>query len=208
MNLTDVLKKVAQNVELSQAEKEFLDNYRPEGIPKSRLDAEIAKRKDAENRNQELAVAMDELKSKVESLENRDLSETEKLKKDFEKELNRLRGSLQTLSAERDSTRQELDSMKFRENVADLAGRYNFTDQQYLEYLTAKNGVALENPDKVEEFMNALKETCPKLFKIELRPGGGSNPGSGAGTAGFLSAKAEGDVTKMLQNAPEASNNN
>ena len=84
MNLTDVLKKVAQNVELSQAEKEFLDNYRPEGIPKSRLDAEIAKRKDAENRNQELAVAMDELKSKVESLENRDLSETEKLKKDVQ----------------------------------------------------------------------------------------------------------------------------
>jgi chromosome segregation ATPase len=208
MNLAEVLKKVTQDVELSTEEKEFLNNYRPEGIPKSRLDTEIARRKDAENRSQELSGAMEELKGKVESLENRDLSETEKLKKDFEKELTRLRGSLQTLSTERDSTRQELDSMKFRQSVTELAGKYNFTDQQYLEYLTAKNSVALEDPDKVKEFMDALKETSPKLFKLELRPGGGSNPGSGSGTAGFLSAKAEGDVTKMLQNAPEVLNNN
>ncbi len=208
MNLADVLKKVAQDVELSPEEKEFLNNYRQEGIPKSRLDAEIAKRKDAENRSQELASAMEELKGKVESLESRDLSETERLKKDFDKELNRLRGSLQTLSTERDSARQELDSMKFKQNVAKLAGKYKFTDSQYLEYLTAKSGVALEDPDNVKQFMDELRETSPKLFKLELRPGGGSNPGSGAGDAGFLSAKAEGDVTKMLQNAPEVSNNN
>jgi len=98
--------------------------------------------------------------------------------------------------------------MKFKQGVAGLAGKYNFTDQQYLEYLTARNGVALDDPDRVEEFMNGLKETSPKLFKLELRPGGGSNPGSGAGAAGFLSAKADGDVTKMLQNAPEVLNNN
>jgi chromosome segregation ATPase len=207
MNLTEVLKKVAQDVELSTEEKEFLNNYRPEGIPKSRLDAEIARRKDAENRSQELSGAMEELKGKVESLESRDLSETEKLKKDFEKELIRLRGSIQTLSTERDSARQELDSVKFKQSVSELAGKYNFTDQPYLEYLTAKNGVALEDPDKVDEFMNGLKETSPKLFKLELRPGGGSNPapGSGSGDTGFLSAKAEGDVTKMLLNAPVVS---
>jgi len=208
MNLTDVLKKVAQEAELSTEEKEFLNNYRPEGIPKSRLDAEIAKRRDAESRSSELSAAMEELKGKVESLESRDLSETEKLKKDFDKELNRLRGSLQTLSTERDSARQELDSMKFRQNVTELACRHNFTDPQYLEYLTARSGVALEDPDKVKEFMDTLKETSPKLFKLELRPGGGSNPGSGAGAAGFLSAKAEGDVTGMLQNAPEVLINN
>jgi len=208
MNLTEVLKKVAQDVELSTEEKEFLENYRPEGIPKSRLDAEIAKRKEAENRNQELSGTMEELKSKVESLENRDLSEAEKLKKDFDKELNRLRGSLQTLSTERDSVRQELDSVKFKQSVAGVAGKYNFTDQQYLEYLTARDGVALDDPDRVEEFINGLKETSPKLFKLELRPGGGSNPGSGSGAAGFLSAKADGDVAKMLQNAPEVLNNN
>ena len=208
MNLTDVLKKVAQEAELSTEEKEFLNNYRPEGIPKSRLDAEIAKRRDAESRSSELSAAMEELKGKVESLESRDLSETEKLKKDFDKELNRLRGSLQTLSTERDSARQELDSMKFRQNVTELACKHNFTDPQYLEYLTARSGVALEDPDKVKEFMDTLKETSPKLFKLELRPGGGSNPGSGAGAAGFLSAKAEGDVTGMLQNAPEVLINN
>ena len=208
MNLADVLKKVAQEAELSTEEKEFLNSYRPEGIPKSRLDAEIAKRKDAENRSLELSGAMEELKGKVESLESRDLSETERLKKDFDKELNRLRGSLQTLSTERDSARQELDSMKFRQNVTELACKHNFTDPQYLEYLTARSGVALEDPDKVKEFMDALKETSPKLFKLELRPGGGSNPGSGAGAAGFLSAKAEGDVTGMLQNAPEVLTNN
>jgi len=208
MNLADVLKKVAQEAELSTEEKEFLNSYRPEGIPKSRLDAEIAKRKDAENRSLELSEAMEELKGKVESLESRDLSETERLKKDFDKELNRLRGSLQTLSTERDSARQELDSMKFRQNVTELACKHNFTDPQYLEYLTARSGVALEDPDKVKEFMDALKETSPKLFKLELRPGGGSNPGSGAGAAGFLSAKAEGDVTGMLQNAPEVLTNN
>ena len=208
MNLADVLKKVAQEAELSTEEKEFLNSYRPEGIPKSRLDAEIAKRTDAENRSLELSGAMEELKGKVESLESRDLSETERLKKDFDKELNRLRGSLQTLSTERDSARQELDSMKFRQNVTELACTHNFTDPQYLEYLTARDGIALDDTDRVEEFMNGLKETCPKLFKLQLRPGGGSNPGSGAGAAGFLSAKAEGDVTGMLQNAPEVLTNN
>ena len=94
MNLVEVLKKAAQGIELSAEEKEFLSGYRPEGIPKSRLDAEIAKRKEAESRGQELSVMLEELKVKVESLETRDLSETEKLKKDFDKELNRLRGNL------------------------------------------------------------------------------------------------------------------
>lgn len=203
MNLAEVLKKAAQGIELSTEEKEFLNGYRPEGIPKSRLDAEIARRKEAENRGQELSAMLEELKGKVESLENRDLSETERLKKDFDKELNRLRGSLQTLSAERDSARQELDSVKFRQNISELAGKYNFTDARYLEYLASKDSIALEDPEKVKEFMESLKEASPKLFKLELRPGGGSNPGPGSGATGFLSAKNEGDVAKMLQNAPE-----
>jgi len=205
MNLAEVLKKAAQGVELSQDEKDFLIGYRPEGIPKNRLDAEIAKRKEAENRSQELSAALEELKGKVESLESRDLSETDRLKKDFDKELNRLRGNLQTLSTERDSARQELDSVKFRQNITELACKHNFSDPLYLEYLAAKNGIPLEDTEKVKGFMDSLKETSPKLFKLELRPGGGSNPDSGTGTSGFLSAKAEGDVTKMLQNAPEVS---
>ena len=156
MNLTEVLKKVVQDVELSTEEKEFLDNYRPDGIPKSRLDAEIAKRKEAESRNQELSGAMEELKGKVESLESRDLSETEKLKKDFEKELIRLRGSIQTLSTERDSARQELDSVKFKQSVSELAGKYNFTDQPYLEYLTAKNAGTEVNERGMDDLATEL----------------------------------------------------
>ena len=205
MNLVEVLKKAAQGIELSAEEKEFLSGYRPEGIPKSRLDAEIAKRKEAESRGQELSVMLEELKVKVESLETRDLSETEKLKKDFDKELNRLRGNLQTLSTERDSARQELNSVKFRQNISELSSKYNFSDARYLEYLASKDGIALEDPDKVKEFMELLKETSPKLFKLELRPGAGSNPGAGSGAADFLSAQTEGDVAKMLQNAPEVS---
>lgn len=205
MNLAEVLKKAVQGSELSSEEKEFLSGYRPEGIPKSRLDAEIAKRKEAESRGQELSTMLEELKLKVESLENRDLSETERLKKDFDKELNQLRGSIQNLSAERDSARNELDSVKFRQNVSELSSKYSFSDARYLEYLFSKDGIALEDTDKVKGFMDMLKETSPKLFKLELRPGAGSNPGAGSGAADFLSAKTEGDVAKMLQNAPEVS---
>ena len=81
MDVMEILKKVVDGQTLSSEERKSLSEFRPQGIPKSRLDAEIAKRKDLEQQNNELNETLGKLSSRVDELENRDLSESEKLEK-------------------------------------------------------------------------------------------------------------------------------
>jgi chromosome segregation ATPase len=202
MNLTDILKKAADGKELSNEEKENLKGFRPEGIPKSRLDAEIVKRKELEQRNNELEDNLQNLSKRIEELESRDLSETERLKKNFDSELKRLRENIRSVSRERDDVQKELESVKFRKQVADIAGRYRFSDSEYLEYLVGKNNIALDDTAAVEKFMEDLRESSPKHFILDMKSGAGSAPESTIETELF-SAVQDGDITNMLAHAPE-----
>ena len=97
MKIEEILAKVAKGETLTEAEKQFAAEYKPGAgdagggddnsarIPKARLDAEIAKRKEAEAKNAELATKVDDLTSKVEELETAGMSEAEKAKKEAEK---------------------------------------------------------------------------------------------------------------------------
>ena len=204
MDVMEILKKVADGQTLSSEERKSLSEFRPQGIPKSRLDAEIAKRKDVEQQNNELNKTLGKLSSRVDELETRDLSEQEKLEKNYSVELKQLRENVSSLTTERNSSKQELEQIRFQQKVGKLAKEKQFNDSQYLGFMLKKANVSLESSDQVEEFMTELRDSSPKLFHLELRSGSGSTPGGHE--MEFSSAKQSGDITAMLANAPEITN--
>ncbi len=204
MDVMEILKKVADGHTLSSEERKSLSEFRPQGIPKSRLDAEIAKRKDVEQQNNELNKTLGKLSSRVDELETRDLSEQEKLEKNYSVELKQLRENVSSLTTERNSSKQELEQIRFQKKVGKLAKEKQFNDSEYLGFMLKKANVSLESPDQVEEFMTELRDSSPKLFHLELRSGSGSSPGGHE--MEFSSAKQSGDINAMLANAPEITN--
>ena len=204
MDVMEILKKVADGQTLSSEERKSLSEFRPQGIPKSRLDAEIAKRKDVEQQNNELNKTLGKLSSRVDELETRDLSEQEKLEKNYSVELKQLRENVSSLTTERNSSKQELEQIRFQQKVGKLAKEKQFNDSQYLGFMLKKANVSLESSDQVEEFMTELRDSSPKLFHLELRSGSGSSPGGHE--MEFSSAKQSGNINAMLANAPEITN--
>ena len=96
MKLKEILAKVAKGEALTEDEKKFLAEYQePDDggtgdggrIPKARLDKEIEKRKQAEAKTDELTTQLEDLKSKLEDLENADMSEAEKAKKELKEKV-------------------------------------------------------------------------------------------------------------------------
>jgi predicted house-cleaning noncanonical NTP pyrophosphatase (MazG superfamily) len=204
MDVMEILKKVTDGQTLSSEERKSLSEFRPQGIPKSRLDAEIAKRKDVEQQNNELNKTLGKLSSRVDELETRDLSEQEKLEKNYSVELKQLREHVSSLTTERNFSKQELEQIRFQQKVGKLAKEKQFNDSQYLGFMLKKANVSLESPDQIEEFMTELRDSSPKLFHLELRSGSGSSPGGHE--MEFSSAKQSGNINAMLANAPEITN--
>jgi hypothetical protein len=179
MNLTEILKKVANGEELTAAEKDFLSKYKSDDenrIPKSRLDAEIQKRKDAEQKASDMEDRISNLEEQLEEKNNGDLSEVEKLKKAHEKELAKRDTQIATLTGERDSASKELGSLKFSSAVSKVAGKHKFSDPEYLGYLVQSKDLNLEDEEAVSAFMKELEGNSPNLFKSEVKPGGGTPP--------------------------------
>jgi chromosome segregation ATPase len=201
MNVTEILKKVLAGKSLSEAERKALGEFRPEGIPQSRLDTEIAKRKELETENSKLNSTLVKLNSRVDELENRDLSEQEKLEKSYSAEVEQLRENVSVLTAERDSSRQELEQVRFQQQVGKLAEEKKFNDPEYLGFLLKQSRVPLNAEEEVDKFISELREKSPKLFRLELRSGSGSNPGGSE--IDFSAALQSGDISTMLANAPE-----
>lgn len=200
MEISEILKKVLAGRELSGEERKKLGEFRPQGIPKSRLDAEIVKRKELEKQNLNLNSSLQELNSRIEELENRGLSEQEKLEKNYNSQINSLREQVSSLTAERNSSQEKLDQYNFQRKVNKLAGKKQFNDSDYLGFLLKQANVQLDAPEQVESFMEDLRKSSPKLFHVDLNPGGGSNPGSS--NSDYSVAMESGDITAMLANAP------
>ncbi len=204
MDVMEILKKVVDGQTLSSEERKSLSEFRPQGIPKSRLDAEIAKRKDLEQQNNELNETLGRLGSRVDELESRDLSESEKLEKNYSVEVKKLREHVSSLTTERNSSQQELEQIKFQQKISKLAKEKQFNDPEYLGFLLKQKNVSPDMPEQLEDFMTELRDSSPKLFHLELRSGSGSSPGGHE--MEFSSAKQSGDISAMLANAPEITN--
>ena len=204
MNLSDILKKAAAGEALTQEEKDFAAAYKPDGIPKSRLDAEIAKRKEYEDKATALETKLEELSGQVEDLQGKGLSEVEKVKKEMEKELNKLKQQNQTLISEKELTTGELATIKRKASISDLSAKFNFTDPEFLDFKASSSKLDLADEAKVKEFMDGLKTASPKMFKVDAASGGGSNPGGGdKGNVDYSKAKEQGNIAAMIAASPE-----
>ena len=204
MNLSDILKKAAAGEALTQEEKDFAAAYKPDGIPKSRLDAEIAKRKEYEDKATALETKLEELSGQVEDLQGKGLSEVEKVKKEMEKELNKLKQQNQTLISEKELTTGELATIKRKASISDLSAKFNFTDPEFLDFKASSSKLDLADEAKVKEFMDGLKTASPKMFKVDAASGGGSNPGGGdKGNVDYNKAKEQGNIAAMIAASPE-----
>lgn len=205
MELMDIIRKAAAGEALEQEEKEFLASYQPQDSPKSRRDGELKRNRELTARNQELTASLAELSAKLEELESRSEADPARPGNEYRREISQLKKNLKLLAEERDRHRDELRQIRLRGRVTEIAGQFNFNDPEYLEYLVGKNQLELDDREQVRDFMARIREEMPRHFKVELRPGGGSNPGYDH-HADFTSARQSGDVMQMLCHAPEVRN--
>jgi len=200
MTLTEVISKMLTDGQLTDAEKEFLSNYREpdpkDRVPKSRLDQELARRRETEEK-----VAV--LQHKIDELESRDLSDQEKAAR----QLDTLKQQLGQAQQERDAALGARTELEFRTRVAELAGKNRFTDPDYLGFLAKKQNVDLNDQAAVDGFLTKIRQDCPKFFRIETAGGAGSaNEHRPAGGA-YAAATASGNIEAMIAAAPRISGN-
>lgn len=180
MDIKDILKKIAEGKTLTDEEKEFIGKFDPEStdrIPKSRLDAEIAKKKEAEKKADDLQQQVDALTEKVENLEANGLSEADKAKKESDKQIAKLQKQVDDLTKERDEARQQITARDFSAEVGKLASAHKFDNPEYLEYLITKKQLDLKDETAVSQFFKELETSVPSHFQSDAHPGSGSGPG-------------------------------
>jgi chromosome segregation ATPase len=177
MKIEEIIKKLQEGKELTEAEKEFLKNYdfsEAARIPKSRLDQEIEKRKAAEAQAASLQAKMDELSAKIEELEGKGLSEAEKAKKETEKVVSGLKKELEKLTKERDDAAASLKAIERKAKVKEIADKHNFSDSDYLDYLASSKQINIEDEAATMAFVRELEQKSPELFRSTAKPGGGT----------------------------------
>ncbi|MEI8245803.1 MAG: hypothetical protein WCI51_08235 [Lentisphaerota bacterium] len=181
MNLTELLKKVAKGETLTDEEKAYLAAYKEDDsrIPKSRLDEELAKKKDLQKQLDATTAKQSELEAQLEELKTSGLSAEEKVKKEVEKEINKLKAENAALLKERDEKAAKIAEIEFNDSVSKVAAKHNFADPEYLGYLVKSGNVDLADEKKVTEFVKGLETSKPNLFKSNAKPGGGTKQTEG-----------------------------
>jgi hypothetical protein len=192
MKLKEIIGKIMSGGQLVAEEKEFLESI-PDVPP-------------VDNNPQPADPALQELQSRLESIEQRDVPPEELARRNREKELEGLRDTIAKLSGEKDQASQELENLKFNSAIRDLAANSNFTDAEYLGFLLRQQNVDVANSENVTGFIDGLREASPGFFRADVAPGAGSmpnaaNPGNSGGTA-FQSARGNGSLAEMLKYAP------
>ncbi len=195
MKITEIIGKIVSGAEITPEEKEFLSGYQEpearERIPKSRLDQEIARKKELEQRIEEMARQLDEY-------ENRGLSETEKNRKTIDT----LNQRIELLTRERDDIRSAKEAMDTRNRIAELAAKINFDDHAYLEFLVNRDRQDIADEESMAGYVAELKKNCPKHFRVDIAPGSGSGGKTGVADVDFESARNCGDIDRMIAHAP------
>jgi len=119
--------------------------------------------------------------------------------------IDQIRQDLAAAAAERDSANGELRRLKRQNCLNDLAGKHGFCDVEYLDFVLDKHNIELEDTEKVNEFMQQLRQNNPRNFVLPLQPGAGSRPGALPEKRKYPSAGTSrmDAVELMLSGAPE-----
>lgn len=178
MKISEILKKMLEGKELTDAEKEAVKAFKdPED--NSGKESELQKQIDT------LKQEKDALQSKIDEAENAKLTDQQKLQKQIET----LNGQVAALTKERDTLKSTNAAMSFDHAVEKLAREHKFTDVDFLKFKIQNAKLDISKADKMTEFMTSLKKDSPKFFEAEVNHGGGGTPpgkenGGGEGTSG------------------------
>jgi len=119
--------------------------------------------------------------SQLEAAENSRLSSEDLLKK-----------QLAEAVAQRDAARSEHQTFLRKRQLGELAREQGFTDPEYLDYLSGKDHLDLNDPDAVSGFFSRLRERMPSGFLAPLKSGSAGTPGGNAtGSAAASDAAAD-----------------
>lgn len=201
MNLKDLLAKIDKGEKLTDEERTFLAGLEKQDapaeeeskggaenrIPKARLDAEIGKRKEAETAMESLKTQLEELTGKLQALEDKDLTEQEKLKKESERQAAKQAAELAKATKERDEALARIADFEFKNRISDIAEKHGFIDPEYLGYRLKQGKIELDKDDSIADFIAELEKAQPALFKSSVRAGGGTASGNVAGAQGVQS---------------------
>ena len=109
--------------------------------------------------------------------------------------------TIEQLTAERDSVKNSLDDLIYKNHVAELAETYSFSDKGYLEYLCKLHNLDFADAANSKKFMEQLQNDTPKFFKQNLKAGTGNI--SPAMPAAAARENRFDDILSLLNNAPE-----
>ncbi len=195
MKITEIIGKIVSGEEITPEERLFLSDYQePEvkdRIPKSRLDQEIARKKELEQRVEDMARQLGEY-------ENRGLSETEKNRRTIEN----LNQKIENLTRERDEIRNAKDAIEMRTRIGALAEKCNFDDHDYLEYLIKRDGKNVTDDEEMNGYIAELMKASPRHFRLDISGGGGSGERRISADTDFATARNCGDIDRMIAHAP------
>ena len=133
---------------------------------------------------------LEELKMKAEESERSKLGEKERLELD-----------IKTLMLERDKLKASHEELLRRQAVRELAGKYRFSDADYLDYLLKKESINTADEQACAEFIEKMQLEKPDSFELTLKSGSGIVPagkagsGENCGTADFI-----GSIISKLEN--------
>lgn len=118
----------------------------------------------------------------------------------LQQERDQLAAERDQLTAERDRIQSELAAIRRSTRVRALAEEHGFTDPDYLDYLLDKRSLAPED-EQAGELIRSLKNSSPKLFRIDLQPGA---PAPAVPAAPEIMPDRNAELIRRLENAPES----
>ena len=209
MSIKVILSKIVNGESLTEEEKKIIADYDPENdesrIPKTRLNQKISELKEANERADSLDKKVRELEDEIEELKNQNLSDADKNKAAQEKELNKLKSQIDSLTKERDEARSSLERSERSVRIAEIASKHGFADKGYLDYLTSSKGIDLNDDGAISSFMKELSSGSPELFRSTAKPGGGTSGSDAAKGATDCEQRIKELMAKPSLSASEAS---
>ena len=206
MDIKEILKKLLEGKTLTEEEREAVAAYDPEAndrIPKSRLDAEIGKRKTVEQKLLDLQEKLDTLQEKLDESESKGLTENEKLVKEHEKAVKKLQDQLTAAEKERDEAQSLLKQQEYSAAISEIAKNHRFDNAEFLEYLITRKKIDHTDAEAVKSFMAELEKTNPNHFQSDARSGSGSAAGENANTSDAASENRLKDLLGKKDLSPQ-----
>lgn len=77
---------------------------------------------------------------------------------------------------ERDQLKVEHQSIKRRQQLQEIAGRFNCSDPDFLDYLAARHQLDLNDEQAVNDFLAGMQKSSPHCFYSSIKSGGGEIP--------------------------------